>query len=768
MRVRKRTIEEGAAERLRLLLHLYQEGISLSRDDMDALRNADLIKDEHTKEAGKDPDLPKIAIPTPQTIQADEHVYIVQEQEMMKRQITGWNKTVIAARAYAQFGVFKNTFTHKKIVKDDWCPKSILPHSKEFVEWINILSSPDGFFRQPFYEPFHLYCKQAEQWLEESKENFGDDVRTYRMRELARERENTYYALDKYGYIKEESSDGISDYRAAYAHKVILYLLDCRYSLDIAKARQVAFTTTICLWAMFRCSLNVNVQIKYISENEEKAKATARDKVKYPYAKLPKWQRAKINNDSERLFYWGKRVDKGIIEGQNSLFEILSPSETAVASSTPTVTFIDEEGNIGNLNSLLSDIEPTLLGLNPKTGKQETLRQVVSWGTGGNISTLGAAFMSRHMSLREQWKTSPYNMPVIPVLFNVWYRPGWTKELQEEERLKAYSIQGPESERKRIRFHQSFPETIEDVFMAGGDRLVSSEMIKREKEKTSQAERAMRYGFFVPIYDTQKPAPEGSDVPFEIIGADFVQTTREDPRVTACIFVDNSEKWRWRFFKGDDPIASNSGTSKFASAIWDSLWKTVACILNMRTGDYRESFLQSMLMQMYYEDPNLDIRCPELLEGNIGAAYREYMDGKNRSKVFVHESELPETLQTAGLTVGIGLDKKGFRAKVLISKLTELVTTFGKNIYHLVFWTQLETYVPKWTGRSEVWEPMDKRFHNDDVLDAVVYSYICAEVYIGKTPVLVKAEGYVSKKQKKKQYEKLVRNPDGTLSRIHA
>ena len=696
-------------------------------------------------------------------MQADEVIHVVREQDMLAQKIYGWNKFLVTAKEYGRYGTLKNTFSHEKIVKADWCPKSILPHSKEFVQWINILSSPDGFFRQPFYEPFHLYCKQAEQWLEESADVFTEDPKEYRMRELRRQKENTYYAADKYGYVKEESSKGVSDYRAAYAHKVILFLLDCGYSMDISKARQVAFTTTICFWSVNKCNLNINTTIKYISENENKAIDTARDKVKYPFARLPEWQRGKINNDSERIFYWGTRKEKGVISGQNSVFEVLAPSETAVASSTPTITFVDEEGQITNLNSLLSDIEATLFGYNPKTGLQEQLRQVVSWGTGGNINKHGAAFLARHMSLRKQWQENPYRMPVIPLFFNVWYRPGWNKEQQEEQRLIAYSIEGPEKERKRIRFHQSYPETIEDVFMSGGDRLISSEIIKGQKDKTAGAEKAMRYGYFAPIYDMAKPAPEGSDVPYEIIGADFVQTSREDHRVTVQIFVP-PQKWKWRFFKGTDPIHSNSGQSKFASSIWDRKLNTFAAILNMRTADYRDSFLQSMLMQMYYDAPDLDIETKELLEGNIGAAYREYMDNKNRGKMFVHESELPDIFQTAGLTVGIGLDKKGMRARMLLSKLTELLTVYNANIFHLVVWVQLETYVPKITERSESWGPLDKRFHNDDVLDACVYAYICAETYANKKMEEVDAETYVSKKKTKKKSFILVRNPDGTIT----
>jgi hypothetical protein len=77
---------------------------------------------------------------------------------------------------------------------------------------------------------------------------------------------------------------------------------------------------------------------------------------------------------------------------------------------------------------------------------------------------------------------------------------------------------------------------------------------------------------------------------------------------------------------------------------------------------------------------------------------------------------------------------------------------------------QLETYVPKITERSESWGPLDKRFHNDDVLDACVYAYICAETYANKKMEEVDAETYVSKKKTKKKSFILARNPDGTIT----
>ena len=59
--------------------------------------------------------------------------------------------------------------------------------------------------------------------------------------------------------------------------------------------------------------------------------------------------------------------------------------------------------------------------------------------------------------------------------------------------------------------------------------------------------------------------------------------------------------WRYRYFQGTDPIFSESGHSKMASAIWDSHHQTISAHVNFRVEDYRYCYLQTLLLGLYYD-----------------------------------------------------------------------------------------------------------------------------------------------------------------------
>lgn len=764
---KRRSAKDAEVGQLDLLRSLYEKGIKLPESELLRLKEAGLIPAAIASEEVE------IALHSPKkflhdSVAADQKVSIVTPQERALREsMVKPFRFVIPEvledemqRCVIHFGYKTN------ITKKDWMPESLEFHSPEFRRWIDSLSDPEGFFNSAEYHKFNLYVRQAQQWLREFQQD-GDDDEEFRYRELERMSENSLFAMDRYLKIKEASDKGITDYTATKAHRVILYLLDCGYSMDIVKARQIAFTTTICGWCLIRAMLSLDFIAKYISENEDKAIRTFQDKVKYPYSRLPAFARAKVNNDSTTVFLFGEKKGKGIIEGNNSVVEVLAPTQTAVASSTPTITLVDEAGQIDVIQDIKSDTIPTMKGYNPKTKRQEVLRQLVIWGTGGYMnSTAGQAFQSVYMGDYEAWTKGDACL-IIPLYFNVWYRPGWTEKDQEEDKVRAYSVTGAEAEKARIRFHQSNPVTLDDVFMMGGTKLLSDQSIKESIKRIDEEKRKMEsvgnefyaYGYFEPIFDTSTPAHEGSDVPFKIIGATFVRCDKLDARCSTVMFSPPEKQWINRYYQGTDPIASDSGTSKMASAIWDAHWNTCVCVVNYRTSDYREAFMQVMLMGIYYDTQGKGA-CPELLEANIGTSYREYKTNKGLLRSLVYETQLPDSLQSSMASVTIGIDNKGLRNRHIVTYMKNIFLTYGHRIWIRLFYEQMEHFVEKIKGTSAAWGPADVRVNQDDTLWALTYSYICSLCYMTRPPKKIEMVSGTRKPDE----NRLVRNESGELT----
>lgn len=764
-----RSQKESEAGRLDLLRKLYEKGITLPPSDLSSLVEAGLVEAAPALEPDEEIEI-DFSSPrrfTPLAVVADRHLRIVSAKDEATRK-----RIIQPLRITTPAGIEeddKNCVIHfgrrTNITKSDWMPDSLEEHTPEFRAWINSINDPEGFFNSAQYHKFDLYVQQAQQWLTEYQDLMDDDEE-FRYRELERMDENSLFALDRYLKLKEASSKGMTDYRATKAHKIILYLLDCGYSANIAKARQVAFTTTICAWCLLRAMLNMDFNAKYISENEDKAIRTFQDKIKYPYSRLPKWAQAKVNNDQSTVFVFGDKKGKGIIEGNNSVIEVIAPTQTAVASSTPTITLVDEEGQIDTVQDIRSDVIPTMKGYNPKTRRQEVLRQMWGWGTGGYMnSTAGMAFHSVFMGDMESWLSGGPCL-IIPLVFNVWYRPGWNKQDQDDAHRVAYSVTGAEAETAQIRFHQANPVTLDDIFKISGVKLIPDNSIKeglrRIDEQKSKMERAgspfYDYGYFEPIYDTSTPAHEGSDVPFKITGSIFIPCDKLDTRCSVCIF-DHPKQWKNRYYQGTDPIASDSGTSLMASCIWDAHWNSPVAIVNYRTSDYREACMQVMLLGMYYDTEGKGA-VPELLEANIGTAYREYKTNKGLLKTLLYESQLPDSLQSSHSSINVGIDNKGLRNRQIVTYMKNIFLTYGHRVWIRLFYEQLEYFVEKMKGTSTAWGPIDVRVNKDDALWALTYAYICSMCYMGRLPQEIPSRKGAVVPQKKK----LLRGADGTLT----
>ena len=233
--------------------------------------------------------------------------------------------------------------------------------------------------------------------------------------------------------------------------------------------------------------------------------------------------------------------------------------------------------------------------------------------------------------------------------------------------------------------------------------------------------------------------------------------------ITTAIFI-HPKKWINRYYQGTDPIASDNGHSKMASVIWDAHFATPVAVMNFRTDNYRYVFLQTVLLGMYYNvaDENRQA-VTELVESNIGTAYREYKENKDLVRTLVIGTELPPIFQTRDNTVKIGIDNKGLRNAAIINMMHQVFDSFGDNIYLPVFFNQLKTFTCKQVGRSEIWEPLDKKHYWDDTLFALTYAYLCAQCFAHLPPEEMSGEK-AQAKFKKIRYE-LFHTPDGQLSK---
>jgi hypothetical protein len=618
---------------------------------------------------------------------------------------------------------YKKEF-RKGITSQDWKPASKTEHEPDFIRWIDSINS--GFQNMVKYEKFDLFCEQADEWL--SQPTLEDrDIDEWEQNEIKRCHENTYYFIEKYLYVKdseEESGRGSFKYNSTKAHKVLIYLYDCGYNIFFTKPRQVAATTTFQACALKSLVFQRNKYIKFITQDEKKGIEIFEDKVKYPHTELPEFMRPEVKNFSAKMlgFGYGKKGEK---EGANTRMEVVPPSETAISGGSPSEILIDEAGNIGLLTKIIENGMPTLFRKDMVTGKIKMLRRFIAWGTGGDMEKGGQAFQTEFMSIYKKWQDRDFRPCIIPVFFDWTTRPGIDQAFYDSMKDLFYSKEGPEREASRIEFHQQYPSTLEEVFMSSAKTLVDMEYINKQLKRISESGVTTKNGYFEPIFgDIQQP--EGSDVPYNIIGAQFIPTEDHDARKTCTIFMEPQKGWVNRYFQGTDPVASDAGTSNMASSVWDKHYSTLAAVVDYRHVDIHYVYLQTLLLGLYYSEDGVH-PIPELLEANIGMAYRNYKISKGKifEKSLVLNTELPDAFRTAS-NLQIGIDTKEARKRLVVDKLYEIINAYGERMFLKIFYYQLKTFSCEITdsGKSS-WGPIDRRYHKDDVLFSTAFSYIC-------------------------------------------
>lgn len=714
-------------------------GIELSSDNMQLLRDNGYIQKEENQpkpqqEQVRDIIKQNFSRATRLQLETDKNVDIIFDDD--KDTVQFIDDEDLEVRKNRGGYIFEGRQT--EITKDEWMPKSTMEHESNFVEWIDSINNI-GFQHKTNYRKLNLYVQQAYQWLSEKKSYLDfyneEDKEEYIQEELRRCDINTLYFLNKYVYYQEGDADtGKYKYTAFPAHEVMAYLNDCGYSFCLAKGRQIAATTTLMACDVKDMIFKKNHFMKFITEDQEKAEEIFEDKLKYCFSELPEWMQPHVQNDRDSYFKLGKKEEKGDRKGVNSRIRVVPPKRTAIAGGAPQKVKIDEAGNIKDLTIMINNARPTMLMYDPFTGKLKMKRQIIFWGTGGEMEKGGMAFQVEYMSLLKQWKERNFKAGIIPLFFNWWCRPGATQELYDSEKSVAYSKEGPDLKKSIIEFHQSWPGVISDVFMTSEKTLVGIDYIDQQINKIKAFSvkhkfKSFQRGYFEPIYDLGQPSNESSDTPFKIIGSNFIPTEDNSNLATTIIFNHPVRGWKNRYFQGTDPIATDTGQSDMSGAIWDKHFKTTAAIMFSRNKDYRQTFLQNLLLDLYYDlDDNLQ-GVKELVESNIGQSYTQYKVSKGFNQSMVFNYELPPHLvNKTTINEGIGIDNKGLRNAAIVNKLHELIQAYGENLYMEVFWEQLKTFVCEVTDKGkETWGPVNRKYFKDDTLFSVVYSYICAE-----------------------------------------
>jgi len=657
---------------------------------------------------------------------------------------------------------------------DQWRPPSVIDHSEEFIAWVNSFLY-NSFDCIGYYEPFERYCQQAYVWQHTmgsiSDALTRDARRNYVLEEYDKCERNTLFFANVYGNLKEgDEAGGYVKYSAKHHHAVIFYMLDCGYSPMFGKGRQIGCTSAIGLWALCRIMLKTNYYVKFITEDNTTGKEIFNDKIKYPFTELPPRFKFSVKGDSENRLWLSSKTEKGGRGLPNSRIEVVPPSTTAINGGSPQVTVVDEIGNIPMLGEMLNEARPTLYWNNPRTGKFEMRRQVVLLGTGGKMDKGKGAYEREWFRFLSLWEDRNFTAGIIPIFFD-WHTRCSPSEYEEQ---KAYyyggnraAEMGLDLETSKIQFHQHYPSNFRDMFRSSKDTLVSQEIINEGLERIRARlpqERAV-YGYFEPVFDTAFPMDANSDVPYKVVGANFIPVDDQDTskQATSIMWVSPQKGWVHRYYKGTDPIASESGVSNFASTVWDDYLCCPACLVNFRRKhDHKYAFLQSMLAGIYYDVEHEEKRktaIPELVENNIGTNYMDYVEVKGFRRCLVFNTQLPPRFR-GGSSV-LGVDNKTIRNQAIIDKLIEVIKTYRNSINIETYWLQLETFTRNVTATGkEVWGPKNKKINRDDSLFSLVYAYICRECYPDRYPYELEKEiqGF-------KLVYQLERDPDGTLVR---
>lgn len=652
---------------------------------------------------------------------------------------------------------------YKDIPTSDWYPSHPeFEYPKEFISWVDSINS--GWQNKINYEPFDIYCEQAKEWLKDESRitdfNSVSEQTEWLFNEIDRCKANSLYFCNKYGYIKEDKApdgSGMLKYKAWDAQQVLLFLFDSGYSLMIGKARQIGFTTTMCLAGMKRVNFNKSYFIKFVTHSEKKGIEIFRDKVKWAFNKIPDHVALEVKNWTDSLMSFEKKgKKKGREEGGGSRFQVDPPAVDAINGGSPSAVFVDEIGLFEIFGDMMREGRPALFKFNPDTGKMTMQQQFMAWGTGGEMDKGGSVFEAEFKNCLRQWNEKNYSYGIIPLFMNAFARPGVTREHIAKEKNAYMSLDGTKKgEEAKVQFHQHYPMTVDDMFIRKSKTLVPIHKCQSRLDDIYNRETPIEYGYFEPVLDMSQPTPD-LITPFKIKGARWIPTSGRDDASTTAVVVSHppsGEVWINRWYQGTDPINSETGHSKMCSAIWDSYDNTVASVLLHRERKFKETYLQVLLQSIYYDQEGIS-GCKELIENNIGDMHLDFQERHGFKHKFTSNAQLPLFLQTPS-SKWWGIRNVVNTAPRIIAKTEELVEAYGDQIDIPWFWEQLKTFVEKdlksqSSHRETRYQAADFRYDYDDAIFGITFAYINAISHAKYDPQNIKSNG--TEKQTFKRY----------------
>tara|TARA_R110002153_G_scaffold8849_3_gene37405 strand:+ start:350 stop:2413 length:2064 start_codon:yes stop_codon:yes gene_type:complete len=621
-------------------------------------------------------------------------------------------------------------------------------YPKSFVTWIDSINS--GWQNKEVFKPFNLYCKQAKLWLEDKSDIIDfdneEDQYDWLVEEIQRCKDNTLYFCNKYGFIKEDkSAGGMLKYSAWEAQEVLLFLFDCGYSMMIGKARQIGFTTTMCLAGMKRVNLNKSYFIKFVTHSESKGIEIFRDKVKWTYTKIPEYIAQDVRNWTDKVMSFDKKGQKkGRDEGGASRFQVDSPQIDAINGGSPSAVFVDEIGLFDIFGEMMREGRPALFKYNPETGKMTMQQQFMAWGTGGEMDKGGSVFESEFKMCMKQWKEGNYEYGIIPLFFNAYARRGVDDKHINNERKAYLALEGTKKgEVAKVQFHQHYPITIDDMFLRKSRTLVPIHTCNQRLADIYGKEVPIEYGFFEPILDMSQPTPDLL-TSHRIVGASWMPTKGREDIQTSAVIVHHppqGEVWKNRWYQGTDPINSETGHSMMSSAVWDAYTNSVSSVVFHRDRKFKQTYLQVLLQSLYYDQQKRG-GIKELIENNIGDMHLDFQEIHGFRNKFTAMAQLPEYFQTHS-GKWFGISNKANTGPRIIAKTEEMVDTYANSIDIPWIWEQLKTFVEKDlkssnSHRQTRYQAADTRYDYDDAIFSITFAYINAQAHSRYEPENVK------------------------------
>ena len=559
-----------------------------------------------------------------------------------------------------------------------------------------------------------------------------DDMREFIIEEREKFKQNSLYFLNKYLMLKQGASDGgVLDFKAWRCQAFLAYLIDCGFSIGVGKLRQVGGTSMIGGLAICKMLCYPNIFIKFITENLKKAEEIFNDKIKYAFYELPQIFKPTVKSETGHNLTFQPKRRKGHGKRRDARIVVEAPYLTAINGGTPDIVLVDEIGQIPILGEMMNEGRPTMFKVDEQTGEMRMTRQVIMWGTGGNMDKAGGELEAEYRSWIKAWKERDMRVGIIPVFLDAFSKPAVNREFYAKEKKRYYSVEGTKKEAKRVQFHQHYPITIEDMFLRSSKTIVPIELINENEDYILQQPHEERggYGYFEPVYDYSKPQPDHSDYPYAVIGANWIPCDEHDAKAVIFLHKHPNRSWIDRYYQGTDPVNSESGNSLMSSTVWDEHTKSVAACLNFRVPHYRYCYLQCALLNHYFGNP------PHLIESNIGSNLRDYLYQMGLYKTLVTNAMLPDYLQVTS-TAEVGLRMSPNIKPRFIHIVIMMIESYGKGMNYLTFWSQLKTYVEHTTQAGNTkWRPENLKLYNDDVIDSHGLAYVCRMCFERKFPI---------------------------------